>query len=441
MSDTDTPATATRSPDQLPKHTTPTWEVELLISGVAVFAMLQLPGWLDDRIFALLPRFDRELASMLATLYIYLKSAALILAITFMLHLTLRAHWIALVGMHSVFPDGVRWERLRMGPAQRASQQQRLGSAADAIERADNRATVVFAMGVMLGTLLVLFSIVAAVVFGVIAVIQASTGTHYDFTVALVIVTVLIVLIVLPRQVAHVIDRRYASRWAETSWQRRALTRVFNGYARIGMDRRSYVWMLLSSHVGQRRTVVIVWIIFFPVIAGAALSVLTLNSPDALGNYALFPHLANGSRALNAAYYDDQRDAARDKAVPYIQSSVVTDPYLKLVVPYQPDHDASAMQRLCAAPLDIRDPHERAESTLDCLGKLHAVTLDSKPVPDLRYQAGSDARTQRPALVAMIDARALTPGRHELRVMRAPAAPGNTDEDDKIIQYVIPFWR
>ena len=42
--------------DGLPKHTTPTWEVELLISGVAVFAMLQLPGWLDDGMFALAPR-------------------------------------------------------------------------------------------------------------------------------------------------------------------------------------------------------------------------------------------------------------------------------------------------------------------------------------------------------------------------------------------------
>ena len=28
-------------PDALPEHTTPTWEVELLISGIAVFAMLQ----------------------------------------------------------------------------------------------------------------------------------------------------------------------------------------------------------------------------------------------------------------------------------------------------------------------------------------------------------------------------------------------------------------
>ena len=49
-------------PHHLPRHTTPTWEVELLISGVAVFAMLQLPGWLDDRFFALLPRLGLDWA-------------------------------------------------------------------------------------------------------------------------------------------------------------------------------------------------------------------------------------------------------------------------------------------------------------------------------------------------------------------------------------------
>lgn len=72
-------ATPTAGRDQLPQHTTPTWEVELLISGVAVFAMLQLPVWLDRQMFALTPRLDTDLAGVVLPLYVYLKSAALIL--------------------------------------------------------------------------------------------------------------------------------------------------------------------------------------------------------------------------------------------------------------------------------------------------------------------------------------------------------------------------
>ena len=141
------------SMDALPRHTTPTWEVELLISGVAVFAMLQLPGWLDDRFFALRPRFGQGWELPLFLTYVYLKSAAVILSITFALHLLLRAQWIAQVGMHSVFPAGIQWDRMRIGPVQREVEQTRYGNADIAIDRADNRATIVFAYGVMLATM------------------------------------------------------------------------------------------------------------------------------------------------------------------------------------------------------------------------------------------------------------------------------------------------
>src|SRR5690606_17387470 len=132
----------------LSRRTTPTWEVELLISGVAVFAMLQLPGWLDDRMFALEPRLDEDWRIVLALSYFYAKSAAVVLAATFAMHLMLRAQWIALVGVHSVYPQGIRLDRLRMGPIQRSIETERQGTTEAAIERADNRSSVAFAIGV-----------------------------------------------------------------------------------------------------------------------------------------------------------------------------------------------------------------------------------------------------------------------------------------------------
>ena len=78
MTDTETPSVP-RNPDQLPRHPTPTWEVELLISGVAVFAMLQLPGWLDDRLLMWRPRFDADWGEMLLIIFMYLKGVAMIL--------------------------------------------------------------------------------------------------------------------------------------------------------------------------------------------------------------------------------------------------------------------------------------------------------------------------------------------------------------------------
>ncbi|CAM5559248.1 hypothetical protein [Rhodanobacter lindaniclasticus] len=110
-------------------------------------------------------------------------------------------------------------------------------------------------------------------------------------------------------------------------------------------------------------------------------------------------------------------------------------------MPYQPGRDNGALQRDCAPALALAEANARAEGTLACLTRLHAVSLDGQPIADLRYESGSDARAGRPALVTMIDLRALAPGRHELRVMRSPAMPDSAQRRDRTNEYVIPFWR
>ncbi|HEY3521425.1 MAG TPA: hypothetical protein VGK80_10370, partial [Rhodanobacteraceae bacterium] len=126
-------------------------------------------------------------------------------------------------------------------------------------------------------------------------------------------------------------------------------------------------------------------------------------------------------------------------AVPFIQSAEIDGNYIRLTVPYRPDRDAAAMQRNCAASATIAAPEERAAAMLRCLAGLHPVMLDGDSLANLRYDAGSDARSERPSLVAMIDVRALEPGRHELAIARAPA--GSDDEPAPSDPVIIPFWR
>ena len=66
----------------------------------------------------------------------------------------------------------------------------------------------------------------------------------------------------------------------------------------------------------------------------------------------------------------------------------------------------------------------------------HPVTLDSEPLTDLRYDVAKDARTGLRGFVAMVDVRALTPGRHELRVSQpgtSTASPTRGPMDHPIL--------
>jgi hypothetical protein len=435
MSDSDK-TTVPANADALPRHTTPTWEVELLISGVAVFAMLQLPGWLDDRWFALRPRLDDTWIQPFQIIYFYTKAATLILAVTFVGHLLLRARWIAQVGMHSVHPDGIRWDSLRLGPVQREVEQRQYGSAEESIDRADNRATTVFAIGVMLASLLL--GITVFVLLGVGSALWLSVRFGWNWPVLNVLLTVF-ALLVLPMFAANRIDRARGHALAPGGTVRRALAAVFAVYGRFGIGRgHNPTLALVASHSGRLRMGLMTAATFLLALAAVGTSYRAQRDPASLGQYDLFPRIDDAAGPVDAAHYADTRNPDRDDAVPYIQSAVVTGPYLKLVVPYQPTADGAALRRTCTA-MRSASPGARAVATLDCLQRLHAVALDDRAL-DPAYAIGSDARTDRPALVSMIDIRALAPGRHVLQV--AQAAIG----DDKIAAaiaspYRIAFWR
>lgn len=435
MTPSDRPSAAPQE-EKIPAHTTPTWEVELLISGVAVFAMLQLPGWLNDRMLFLLPRFDDSWRASLILVFSYSMGAAVILAATFALHLLLRAYWIALVGMHSVYPEGIRWERLRMGPIEREVMQRRNGDFAEMIERADNRASIVFAMGVTLAMTLISLTVFVVGLFaagiGIAALLPWQVLPENALLIGIAVVMVPLFLI-------NRLDRWLGARLHAGSPLRRAMAAGFGLYARVGFANKGGVLGVLSSHHGRWRVQAVATAAIVLCLFGAMYGQLVMRTPERLGSYAWFPQFGKpGTHVVDIAYYDDQRDPLRSPAVPFIQSAEIDGNYLRLFVPYRPDQDEAAMRANCAAALEIASTDTRAVAMLRCLAALHPATLDGKPLADLRYDVGSDARTERPALMAMIDVRALAAGRHELAIASSPS-PG--EKNDSTTVWIIPFWR
>lgn len=434
----DSKSAAATTAHGMPARTTPTWEVELLISGIAVFAMLQLPGWLDDALMWLAPRFDVNGYAPLQIMHMYLKSAALILATTFAIHLLLRARWIALVGMYSVYPDGVLWEKLKMGPIQREVESGRFKDSVAAIDSADNRATTVFAMGVMLASILLLLSLLIASSFGLVMAVLLLLGAQPD---GKNLFALCAVLIVVPFLLAMLVDNHFGSRLRQDGVISRVMRMIFRFYGSIGMGRGSNVIGLLASHGGERRTTLATSAIIVLALAVTIFSSIALRDPYSIGNYGLFPQPDIGSaRTVYTAHYDDQRNSLHDAAVPYIQTAVVTGPYLRLAVPYNPDRDASALRRSCPSASAQGDDEAHVASMLQCLQALHPVELDGKPLPNLAYELSGDARTDRPALLAMIDVRRLGPGKHVLSVAR-PASSKERERREDPTPSLIPFWR
>lgn len=83
------------------------WEAELLISALVLYALFQIPDYLD--IYAL-KNFER--GSRLHGLFNMLERAIRLLSIGYILHILIRGIWVASVGLSYVFPQGVDQEKL-----------------------------------------------------------------------------------------------------------------------------------------------------------------------------------------------------------------------------------------------------------------------------------------------------------------------------------------
>jgi hypothetical protein len=413
---------------QLPRHTTPTWEVELLISGVAVFAMLQLPELLDRVILEWQPRLVDRWADLLWVVYIYAKSAALILAATFVIHLLLRARWIALVGMLSIYPKGVDWTSLRLGPLAREVESRRLGRMEDAIDRADNRATMVFALGVVMASILMAVTLVAAAYILATWYLETRMGLSPDAR----WLGWVGILFTFPYFVAYYVDRHFGAKLTPDAPGTRVVRGILWLYSRLGFGMANNPALaLLSSHRGQRWTIFLMAGVFTAAAFVAATTYSVARNPDAYGSYDSFPDSDDlPSRSLDPANYDDRRDPVRSRIAPYVQSAVVIGPFVQLTIPWAPDRDGPRMQARCGAL--------PADRQLACYAEhVRPVTLDGKRIAPV-FDIGEDARTNRPALVAMIDVRALARGRHVLGITLPPTK--RTDDEDPPADYV-PFWR
>jgi hypothetical protein len=276
--------------------------------------------------------------------------------------------------------------------------------------------------------MLLTVSLMVATVFALVSLVLWVSGIHPDSS---WVFTIVILLAAGTFGVARRFDRLWGARLAAGGRPARVLAAIFRLYRGLGFGRGNSIIALLSSRSSERKTALLTFAVLMPVMLAVLFGLNGLRDPEGFGNYARFPFGATAS--LDASHYDSMRQPERDPAVPFLQDAVVTGPYARLVVPFLPGRDDAAMRASC--PGTAGDD----KAALACLQRLHAVALDGKPLAGLHYDAGSDARTTRPALEAMIDVRVLPPGRHELRVARTDAsarerAAGESD-------YVIPFWR
>lgn len=424
-----------------------TWELELLISGAVVFALMQVPEVLDRKFMQIMAHFSGWSRTGLFLGYIYLGAIVYILIFSFLLHLTMRAYWVGLIGLDSVFPLGVRWEKVTTGPITRRVYSELLPSLRSMIVRTDRFCSVIFSFA-FLFVLFFLLSIVFLGIFGLAAwgVSRLFFGGEHLKE----IFWTMMLLFVVPLSLFSFLDSKRGARlnpegrparWIERGVRfayHSQLTPLFGTifYALVSNVRK---WMLYTF---------LVFVIFGTIIS-LAINIAVGErglSLSGLGEYAYLPD--GSTRDVEPDDYEDQREKGRVyPRAPSIQSDVIRGPYVRLFIPYSPERHNAAFRKQCPELKPIGEeespPAARKEAAaaavLQCLAKIHRVSLDGKPLPALDFFFYTHPESGLRGILGYIPTAGLARGSHLLQVEPVPPAEPSRRKTSRE-PHRIRFW-
>ena len=421
-----------------------TWEIELLISGLVLVALLQLPGALDHFFEPRIPHAIGGTRAALIGLQLYTKAMAFALIGCFLLHLIGRAYWVGLIGLNSVFPKGPNWEQMRYGPLARAIYQRRFTSLPTLIARTDDFCSITFPFAFLL-IVLVAMSVVYGAVFGGITYLMVKYVTGPDSGRA--VFSTVVLLFALTPVVLTLVDRRYGARLDPDRGLGRAIGGTLATFTTLsGIGVAGPLMFTLFSNIRKKIIYPLFYFAFLGILLASFASMMIRRRAIVVNSYDYFASAQ--ALGVDASHYESLRSEDEEfRFVPTIQSDIVTEPYVRLFIPINPRRANATLAAACPglrplAPRGLRfDPSPVPDSiaapVLQCLARNYAVAVNGTPQPGLELRFHEHARSGMRGVLAYIPTAGLPAGRNEIvvRRLRAEGSRGDPGMDR------ISFWK
>jgi hypothetical protein len=385
---TDDRGPATSKPSWLRRVEEESWQAELIISGAAIIGALQLPGLLDKLEVYLLLHQNEDALSLWRLVFMYLRLLSVALIFTFIFHFVVRALWIGMVGLNSVFPEGFR-SNSRFSEDFQAKMRANYGDIDGYILKLDDLASGIFGTGFAAASLFLNFGLVFSAMVILIGFIRQSSGHSTWVIVGLLVFAIGIFILALLASILHAKGIR------EKPWVKRIhfpLTRLLYRI-QFPINSRFTVTALniLSYQVADRKGYwfYAVGAIMLVVILGAATD--QFFNPNSNYFYAgtYYREAADSTLIRNGAYQDDGYEGIYyGPVMPSLHHD--TSDLFNFWVPL-PERELELFRSKCAkavVPDSLRDASLPSEDQklLKCLPSELKISLNGTPVREMTAQ-------------------------------------------------------
>ena len=371
------------------------WEAELLISALVLYALFRIPESLD---YWSLNTFER--GSQLHGLIAIIQNAIQLLSLGYILHILVRGVWVATVGFSYVFPSGVATERLKFRGRFKKELESN-GSLVRNVLRLEELCSMIYGISfILFGTLfgfgIFLFSFIFFVEW-----MQPLTEKSTNYTMILGIVSILYLLASLLVFVDFITNGLFRRKeWAIDWFYPVAL---FFRVVTLSFLYRKSVLVLVSNLKGWRSYLVPIAILML--VAGFMYVKRKGNENQ---------RLAHIERMSETAYFGGSYENTRqidDFLVATIQADIVDQSYLKvflrdlLLFKEINPHDQGIKPKW----FDLDQPQINAR-----LNKWLNVKIDGKLVSDIKWFESQHVDNYEFGYVTFLDISQLERGHHNL---------------------------
>lgn len=406
-------------------------ELELIISSLTIFALFSVPGWLFDNIADIHTHLSTSLAIASTMGISLLAGTSFGLAACFVVHLMARAYWVGLIGLRTVFPDGINWSKTPgLGPLRRQYYQDTVPDLDTVIQNTDKLASSLFAVISML-TLTVLWF---GTILIIILVVSGAVGARFGLTNAAMGIGMIVLLAVflgIPILV-YLLDRQLASRVPRLRNSRifAGLVRFLSRIAGFAYPQRLVLPVQLTLQSNTRPAV------FFVALTLSIIAIVavgnTLNT--AWRNFTVsgeFTYLdtARVQEGFRSTYYEDMSSPLdRLRGFPRVDSFNQSGSFVRLFLPYYPVRDNLVLDQFCSGK-------DEAPDRVDCLRQLWTVSIEGKPVSMTDFEPAERADLRMRGLIGLVPLTGLEPGLRRIEVVwNSGTQVGAASLDDRYAQ-------
>lgn len=417
------------------------WQIELLISGGLIFTLYNLPAYINSLLLDAYINTDFSASILIIFIAAFVVAKALLIG--FAVNLLLRAIWLALLGVHFSYPDGIDYERLHYSSVFE-QEMKRKPSTLSRIQWLERWASLSY-------------SIAISLTIGACGSILMVAGLYY-FILERVLPEVwlesewlgYLILVVISLFSFGWIDRLFYRRLRD----RPAATRRYFKFSQVvktlNFTRLLQVESMTILSNNRRWLIHLINLSYFAVAIVISLNDMTLNNNLSLSlnlfdgrNHKLYP--AHHFSLQNDEYDDLLKEGMLVEEVSIPSEFIHTD-VLPVFVTYDEAYDRSLDYIVDSLGLIRRwediDSSEKfirnTEGVQNTLNEIFVVSLNGLEQDSLRWYFREHPVTEQLGFCTYLDIVELERGQNELRLEYVPIYRSRTDT---ISLRWIPFWK